>query len=285
MADALSSGDWVNALNRGVFTLTAALPGASVATPAVTAPPAASVAPGATPAPRPTRAPVVPRVPELPSAAAGPPYPAAIPGLRVYDYADVLSADTRQRAAATIAAIEARTGAQVVVYTQVKPASDTPDLAEADAIALVDQYGVGRKGFDDGLAILFDLDTSKCHGQVQLYAGPGYRDSYLTNADRQAIYQDDMVPLLRGCDMDGALDAAMVKIDAATTPERANQLQLARQVDAATGLDPGAPGALRAGRLGGLELVALRPRSRIPRRSIGAHAGTAAGPDTVPRPR
>ena len=236
MAAAMSTDDWVNALNRGVFTLTAALPGTSLATPAATNPPAASVAPGATPAPRPTRGPVVPIVPDLPSAAAGPPYPAAIPGLRVYDYADVLTSATRQHAAATIAAIEARTGAQVVVYTQVKPSSDTPDLAEADAIALVDQYGVGRKGFDDGLAIMFDLDASKCHGQVQLYAGPGYRDSYLTNADRQAIYQDDMLPHLRSCDMDGALTAALAKIDAATTPERANQLQLGRQVDAATGL-------------------------------------------------
>ena len=75
----------------------------------------------------------MPVVPDLPAAAAGPPYPAAITGLRVYDYADVLSSPVRQRAAATIAAIEARTGAQVVVYTQVKPESDTPERAEADA--------------------------------------------------------------------------------------------------------------------------------------------------------
>ena len=237
MADSLGTDDWVNALNRGVFTLTTALPGSALATPVATSPPAASVAPGATPAPlptpRPTRGPVVPN---LPSAAAGPPYPAPITGLRVYDYAGVLSGAARQRAAATIAAIEARTGAQVVVYTQVKPDSDTPDLADADARALIDQYGVGRKGFDDGLAILFDLDESKCHGQVQLTAGPGYRDSYLTNADRQAIYQDDMLPYLRRCDMSGALDAALTRIDAATTAERARQLQLARQIDAATGL-------------------------------------------------
>ena len=235
MTDALDTDDWVNALNRGVFTITGALP-ATTGRPTPTVPPA-SVAPEATDAPRPTPRPTPgPLVPDLGAAPAGPPYPAPITGLRVYDYAAVLSPETRLRAAATIAAIEARTGAQVVVYTQVKPSSDTAERAEADARSLIDQYGVGREGFDDGLAILFDLDDTRCHGQVQLYAAPGFQSSYLTNADRQAIYQDDMVPRLRACDMDGALDAALRQIDAATTPERANQLQLARQVDAATGL-------------------------------------------------
>ncbi len=238
MTGALASDDWLNALNRGVFTLTAAIPGSPVGTPAASQAPVPSRAPGASPTPRPTRAPIVP---DLPSAAAGPPYPAPITGLRVYDYADVLSPATRLRAAGTIAAIEARTGAQVVVYTQVKPESDTPALAADDARALIDQYGIGRKGFDDGLAILFDLEDNRCHGQVQLYAAPGYEASYLTNADRQAIYQDEMLPHLRNaCDVAGsldlALDAALVKIDAATTAERAHQLQLARQVDAAAGL-------------------------------------------------
>ena len=38
----------------------------------------------------------------------------------------------------------------------------------------MDQWGVGRAGFDDGLVILFDLhEGDTCHGQVQLYAGPG----------------------------------------------------------------------------------------------------------------
>ncbi len=93
---------------------------------------------------------------------------------------------TEADATATIAGIEARTGAEVVVYTQVKPESDTPEEAERDAIALMDQWGVGRAGFDDGLVILFDMDeTGGCHGQVQLYAGPGYRATFLTNEERQ----------------------------------------------------------------------------------------------------
>ena len=117
----------------------------------------------------------------------------------------MLSAETIADAERISREIEARTGAQVVVYTQVKPDSDTPELAERDAAALIDQWGIGRKGFDDGMVILFDLDESLRHGQVQLYAGPGFRVSYLSNEDRQAIYENDMLPYLRGGDLDQAV--------------------------------------------------------------------------------
>lgn len=224
MADALRSDDWTEALNQGVFALTAAIP-----TPGTSPVPGSSMPPG----PAPTSGPLVP---DLPSAPAGPPYPEPIAGVAVYDYAGVLAPSTRQRAAATIAAIKERTGAEVIVYTQVKPQSDTPEEAERDAIALIDQYGVGREGFDDGLAILFDLDESLAHGQVQLYAAPGFRTAYLTNEDRQRIFDRDMLPRLRAGDLSGALEAALASVDTATTAEHAAQLQLARQVDAATGL-------------------------------------------------
>jgi uncharacterized membrane protein YgcG len=177
-----------------------------------------------------------PARPSGPAPAAGPPYPPPVPNVTVYDYAGVFKPATIASVEQTIAGIEARTGAEAVVYTQVKPSSDTPDAAEADAAALIDQWGVGRKGFDDGLAILFDLDESKCHGQVQLYGAPGYRATYLTNSERQSIFDDTMVPFLRQCDLDDALLAAMARVDAAATPEHAQKLQVARQLDAAVGL-------------------------------------------------
>ena len=77
----------------------------------------------------------------------------------------------------------------------------------------MDQWGVGRAGVDDGLVILFDLNQGDpCHGQVQLYAGPGFREAWLSNEDRQRIFDNDMLPSLRQCDMNGALLAAMDKI-------------------------------------------------------------------------
>ena len=58
---------------------------------------------------------------------AGPPYPDAVSGQRVYDYAGIFSSGAVADAETTIKAIEARTGAEVAVYTQVKGESDNSD--------------------------------------------------------------------------------------------------------------------------------------------------------------
>ncbi len=168
--------------------------------------------------------------------AGGPPYPDPVPGQRVYDTAGVFDAATIAAAEATIQAIKARTGSEVVVYTQGSDYGVTTDEANSDAQALMDQWGIGRKGFDDGLVILFDLDPSNCHGQVQLYAGPGYRAAYLSNDQRDAIFNHDMLPRLQACDMAGALDAGLAKVAAAATPQNATDLSRGRIINALVGL-------------------------------------------------
>ncbi len=177
---------------------------------------------------------------------AGPPYPGPVAGRAVYDTAGLFDAQTIAQAEAIIDRVEERTGAEVVVYTQVKP-SATTESTEADAIALIDQWGVGRQGFDDGLAILMNVYTEadgRVRGQVQLYAAPGFRALYLTNDERQAIFEQEMLPLLRGQQFDEALLVALARIDAAATAERAGQLQLGRQVDAVVGIIGGLGGFL-----------------------------------------
>lgn len=172
---------------------------------------------------------------------AGPPFPPPEFNRTVYDYANILTPETEASVSATIARIEQRTGAEVVVYTQYKPGSDD-ESTDDDALALINQWGVGRRGFDDGLAIMWNTTRPQCqsgaggNGRVRLYAAPGYQAAYLSNAERQEIFDNDMLPDLRVCDEDGALLAAMEKIDAAATPEHAQKLQLARQIDAAVGL-------------------------------------------------
>jgi uncharacterized membrane protein YgcG len=174
----------------------------------------------------------------------GPPFPAPQIDVVVYDYADILSPATEARATQIITDIEHRTGAEIVVYTQYNPGSDE-ESTQADAIALIDQWGVGRKGFDDGMAIMWNTNRLQClpgvsgNGQVQLYAAPGYRAAYLSNDERQSIFDNDMVPYLRQCDEDSALLAALAKIDAAATPEHAQALERARIIDAAIGLIAG----------------------------------------------
>ena len=166
----------------------------------------------------------------LPSVAlaAGPPFPEPVENQAVYDTAGVLDPATIAKVEAQIDQVEAETGAEVVVYTQLVDEGVDYVQAEEHAIALMDQWGVGRAGVDDGLVILFDLfENDPCHGQVQLYAGPGFREAWLSNDDRQRIFENDMLPKLRGCDMDGALTAAMDKISG---------IPRFRQLNAALGL-------------------------------------------------
>lgn len=166
----------------------------------------------------------------------GPPFPDPIDDQSVYDFAGILSSGAIARAEATIDAIEARTGAEIVVYSESVDYGVTTEETNARAAALIDQWGVGRKGFDDGLAIFFDIDPSHEHGQVQLYAGPGFEATFLSNSERQSIYENDMLPFLRNADFDGALGVALDKVDAAATPEHAQRLELGRQVNAVIGL-------------------------------------------------
>jgi uncharacterized membrane protein YgcG len=168
--------------------------------------------------------------------AAGPPFPDPVDGQAVYDEAGIFSEGTIADAEATIDAIEERTAAEIVVNTQSVDYGVTTEETEARARALIDQWGVGRAGFDDGLAIFFDIYPSGEHGQVQLYAAPGFEATFLTNSERQAIFDDDMLPYLRDADFDGALGVALEKIDAAATPENAARLQAGRQINAVLGL-------------------------------------------------
>jgi uncharacterized membrane protein YgcG len=170
----------------------------------------------------------------------GPPFPQPGVDRAVYDFAGILSAQTIAAAEGTIDSIEARTGAEVVVYTESVDFGVQTSETEARARALIDQWGIGRKGFDDGMVVFFDIDPSGQHGQVQLYAAPGFEAAFLSNSERQAIFENDMLPYLAAADFDGALKVALAKVDAAATPEHAAQLQTARQVNAVLGL-VGAP--------------------------------------------
>ncbi len=170
----------------------------------------------------------------------GPPFPVPESGRAVYDYAGLFAAGTIASAESTVDTIQARTGAEIVVYTQDSGGSPTTAETETKARALMDAWGVGRPGFNDGLVIFFDMEPGLRHGQVQLYAGPGFEAAFLSNDERQAIFQNGMYPDLVSGNFDGALAVALQSVDAAATPEHATALQQARQVNAVVGL-VGAP--------------------------------------------
>jgi uncharacterized membrane protein YgcG len=165
----------------------------------------------------------------------GPPFPEPEIDRAVYDFAGVFQPETIAAVEETIDRIEQRTKAEVVVYSQVVDAATTEET-ERHARALIDQWGVGRQGFDDGLAIFFDFEPGRSSGQVQLYAAPGFAATFLTNSERQQIFENDMLPHLRADEWDAALLAGMERIDEAATPENASRLAFGRQLNALVGL-------------------------------------------------
>ena len=153
--------------------------------------------------------------------------------------------------------------AQLVVYTQVKPESDTPEKAERDAVALIDQWGIGREGFDDGMVILYDLHRHPATGRCSSTRRPATRPPSCRTRSARRSSSSEMLPSPARLRLRRARRRGDGRASTRPRPPTTrSDLQLARQVDAAAGLVARAAPAPRAGRLGRLELAALRTRPR-----------------------
>jgi uncharacterized membrane protein YgcG len=170
------------------------------------------------------------------------PFPDPVPGQRVYDPAGAIEPDIEQVLETKIHAIEDRSGAQIAIYVQVDPLA-TPDSNLAAAKALLDQWGVGRKGFDDGLVFLISFEPGLLHGQAHYYAGAGFLRGYLSQGDLQALFDEVILPAAGQGQIGGGLVQAVDLVDAAITPDATARLNLLRQVNGVVGII-GAPLAL-----------------------------------------
>ena len=140
-------------------------------------------------------------------------------GVYVYDLAHVWQPSTIDQANATIAAIRQRTQAEIAVVSYPTELSSVDTgLARNDAALIMDTWGVGRAGTNDGLVILFDLDTSLAHGQIYLYTGSGFRDLYLSDSEATGIVNSTMLPKAKAGDLDAALLDGLAKVDHAVQP-------------------------------------------------------------------
>jgi uncharacterized membrane protein YgcG len=175
------------------------------------------------------------------AAAAGPPFPPPEDARSVYDEAGVLRPEVAAELESRIDAIEEATHAEIVVYTQVDPGLTEEENAQK-AFDLIDQWGVGRSGFDDGLALLVGLEADRVHGKVSLIGGSGFNAQHIDEDGLQAIVDDEFVPAARDGDLNRAvldtLDAVQQEMAPDTVP-----LTTARVANAALGLI-GAPMAL-----------------------------------------
>ena len=69
-----------------------------------------------------------------------------------------------------------------------------------------------------------------------LYGGPGFLATFLDNADKQRIFDDDMLPRLKAGDFDGALLVALAAGGRRGDPRARPALERARQINAVAGL-------------------------------------------------
>ena len=174
--------------------------------------------------------------------AAGPPFPDPVDDQAVYDTADVLSPATEAELEATIDAREAETGAELVVYTQVDPGvSEDQNLANAKA--LIDQWGVGRSGFDDSMVLMLGLEENRINGKVSMFGGSGFLGAYANEDALKAIIEREFVPLARSGDLEGAVVTTIEAVAQRVTPEARDRLEMLRILNAGLGLI-GAPLAL-----------------------------------------
>jgi uncharacterized membrane protein YgcG len=166
-------------------------------------------------------------------------FPNPVNGQAVYDPAGALDPEIEQALERQIDAIEARSGAEVAIYVQVDELA-TEDSNQEAARALMDQWGVGRKGYDDGLVYLVSFEPNLVHGVVSYYAGAGFLRGYLSQADLQQTIDDVIVPAAAQQQIGGGLIQAIQLVDSAITPDATGRLNFLRQLNAVVGI-VGAP--------------------------------------------
>ncbi len=138
--------------------------------------------------------------------------PPSQPGRSVYDFAGIWSADTIASAQQTADRLRAQTGVEMaIVSIPTGDSSVDTSTAEADAKRIMDTWGVGQAGVNNGIVVLFDLDTSLEHGQIYVYGGSGIVSTYLSAVAAQSV-ANDMVAKAQEGDLDGALSAGMSEI-------------------------------------------------------------------------
>jgi uncharacterized membrane protein YgcG len=154
-----------------------------------------------------------------PSAVAALTLPPSQEGVAVYDLADVWQPATIAQAQSIADAIRGRTEAQIAVVSWPSGLSEvSTELAKVDALEIMNTWGVGRAGINDGLVVLFDLDDTLRHGQIYLYTGSGFRDLYLSDDEARSIVDGEMLPKAKDGDLDAALLAGLRSVDHAVQP-------------------------------------------------------------------
>ena len=118
---------------------------------------------------------------------------------RVTDAANVLSAQQESVLSAKLERFEQRTKHQLVIVTV--PSLGGEDIASY-TLRLANSWGIGRKGFNDGIVLLVAPNDRK----VRIATGAGI-DDVLTDEVCHQIIPNSMLPPFRSGDLFGGSDA------------------------------------------------------------------------------
>ncbi len=143
-----------------------------------------------------------------------PTYP-ALNGKRVVDSANIIPEATRSALEAKLAALEAKTSAQIVVAT-------VPDLqgyaVEEFTVGLLRNWRLGQKDKNNGALIFLSQKERK----VRIEVGYGLEGA-LTDATTKLIISNGMVPRLRANDYGGAFTRAVDDVSSVVSGEAVDQ--------------------------------------------------------------
>lgn len=166
-------------------------------------------------------------------------FPEPIANRSVYDPAGAVSDAAEAVLEERIDAIESRSGAEVVIYVRYDPGI-TPEANAADVRRLIDQWGVGRAGYDDGFAILLTFnDSAFQHGELNTWAGGGFHNAYLPESAQQPLRDEVIIPAIRQGALDGGLLAAIDIVDRSVTESATGRLEAFRVINAIVGIPGG----------------------------------------------
>ncbi len=137
-------------------------------------------------------------------------YPNALPGRMVHDFADVLTQNEELAIEQQLRNLNDSTSTQIVVVT----VTDLQGEAAATyAFELGEQWGVGQKGKDNGVVILFKPKTARSNGEAFIAVGYGL-EGVLPDAIAKRIVEYEMIPYFRkGAIAQGLYNSVVVTSD------------------------------------------------------------------------
>ncbi len=131
----------------------------------------------------------------------------------VNDFAGLFNAEQRVNLEAKLSAFENDTRNEIAVVTVKNLGGDT---VENFAVALFKEWGIGKKGKDNGVLLLVAADDHK----MRIEVGYGLEPS-LTDAQTNIIIRNTLTPSFRANDFYGGVARAVNQMIAAVSPEYA----------------------------------------------------------------